>query len=75
MVWVILSCVLVSACIKNLKCTYRFLPVALESDGPGIRSASIFILSFLKQLHHSTHKLSNLKSFSKGLLVRLNLLN
>jgi len=70
--------VLVSACSKSLGLN-AIIGFCLwlwgETDGSGIGNTSVSILSFLKLLHHSTYKLSSLKTLSKGLLVHLHLLN
>lgn len=80
-VWGFFSHALVSACTKSLGSNGRALDLQVsacsfgESDGCGIRNTSVSVLSFLKLLHHSTHKLSSLKSLNKGFLVLLYLLN
>lgn len=53
-----------------MKCTFRFLPKAWgETEGSEIRNTSVSVLSFLKLLHHSAHRVSSLELLTKGLLV------
>lgn len=77
-VWGFFCLAVVSVCTKSLRSnalTGFCLWLWGEPDASGIRNTSVSILSFLKLLHHSIHKLSSFKSLSKGLLVYLYLLN